>query len=210
MATRDSDSLFDLRTVKRNIRAGRLSRTVYAEFLESLPDMADNVLAPEEYEAEDAFEDIDSPEPDIEESEVQGASAGSTTFAESQVPATVPPTPTAPEAVPVKPTAAPLETAPVRPPATPMETAPVQQAATPQAAPAQPLATPAAAPLQPPARTEAAPVPASSSSSVTSVVPDDEDPFADAPLPGQLQPPPATPPPAAHPAASDDHEPDGD
>lgn len=186
MATRDSDNLFDLRTVKRNIRASRLSRTAYAEFLESLPDMADNVMAPDEREDEDAFEDIDSPEPDVEQGEVQGASVGSTTFAEARLPAFVPATRVAHEA------------APVQPPAPPV------------AAPVQPPAPPVAAPVQRPAPPVAAPAPVRPSSSVMLAVPEDADPFADAPMPGQPQTPPAMPLPDAHPAASDDHEPDGD
>jgi hypothetical protein len=207
MASRESDSLLDLRTVKRNIRVGLLSRTEYAEFLESLPDMADNVMTPEEREDLDAFEEMGSTQFEVEEDEGRGTSEGSTVVSELQTPASTPPAPATPEVTPVQP-AAPVEATPLAPPA-PVEAAPVAPAAVPEPVPVEPAAAPEPAPAPPLPSPEAAPASAPPSSSVMPTVPEAPDPFADAPLPGQMQVPPTTPAPA-QPAESDDHEPDGD
>ena len=41
--SRQFERLFDLRTIRRNIRSGVMTREKYDEYLRSLPDMADNV-----------------------------------------------------------------------------------------------------------------------------------------------------------------------
>jgi hypothetical protein len=163
MASRDSDSLYDLRTVKRNIRAGLLDRTIYSEFLESLPDMADNVMAPEEGEDEDAFEDLGSLQPGAGEDDANVVPDDSTASALPPVPSTVPATPAAPEAAPLPPQTAPETATASAPPAPAIE----------------------------PDLGGAA------------------DPFADAPLPGQMQVPPTVPD-STQPASPADEEPDGD
>ena len=43
VAPRQSERLFDLRTVRRNIRSGLVSKERYEEWLKTLPDVADNV-----------------------------------------------------------------------------------------------------------------------------------------------------------------------
>jgi hypothetical protein len=43
VAPRQLERLFDLRTVRRNIRAGLITKERYEEWLKSLPDAADNV-----------------------------------------------------------------------------------------------------------------------------------------------------------------------
>ena len=41
--SRQFERLFDLRTIRRNIRAGNIAKEKYDEYLRSLPDMADNI-----------------------------------------------------------------------------------------------------------------------------------------------------------------------
>ena len=48
MALRDPDRMFDIRTVRRHIRAGRVSREKFQKFLESRPDVTENIMEPEE------------------------------------------------------------------------------------------------------------------------------------------------------------------
>ena len=48
MALRDPDRMFDIRTVRRHIRAGRVSREKFQQFLESRPDVTENIMEPEE------------------------------------------------------------------------------------------------------------------------------------------------------------------
>lgn len=43
VAPRQPERLFDLRTVRRNIRSGLVSKERYEEWLKTLPDVADNV-----------------------------------------------------------------------------------------------------------------------------------------------------------------------
>ena len=41
--SRQFERLFDLRTIRRNIRSGNMTKEKYDEYLRSLPDMADNI-----------------------------------------------------------------------------------------------------------------------------------------------------------------------
>ncbi len=41
--SRQFERLFDLRTIRRNIRSGTMTKEKYDEYLRSLPDMADNI-----------------------------------------------------------------------------------------------------------------------------------------------------------------------
>ena len=41
--SRQFERLFDLRTIRRNIRSGNMTKEKYEEYLRSLPDMADNI-----------------------------------------------------------------------------------------------------------------------------------------------------------------------
>ena len=41
--SRQFERLFDLRTIRRNIRAGNVTKEKYDEYLRSLPDMAENI-----------------------------------------------------------------------------------------------------------------------------------------------------------------------
>lgn len=41
--SRQSERLFDLRTIRRSIRAGNVTKEKYDEYLRSLPDMAENI-----------------------------------------------------------------------------------------------------------------------------------------------------------------------
>jgi hypothetical protein len=67
MADKTDEELFDLRTVERNIEKGLITREDYKEYLENLPDAADNI---EVFEAE--FEEgvlEDDEEEEAEEAE---------------------------------------------------------------------------------------------------------------------------------------------
>ena len=48
MALRDPNRFFDLRTFSRHIRSGRISREQYQEFVKALPDVAENIMDPNE------------------------------------------------------------------------------------------------------------------------------------------------------------------
>lgn len=56
MAMRDSARKFDLRTHHRHLRAGRTTDAELAEYLESLPDAAENIRDPEDGGEEDGFD----------------------------------------------------------------------------------------------------------------------------------------------------------
>ena len=56
MATRESARMFDLRTHHRHLRSGRTTEEAHAQYLESLPDAADNIRDPEDGGEEDGFD----------------------------------------------------------------------------------------------------------------------------------------------------------
>ncbi len=59
MALRDKNRFFDLRTFSRHIRSGRITREQYQEFVKALPDVAENIMDPEEGgDASDGYETL--------------------------------------------------------------------------------------------------------------------------------------------------------
>ncbi|MCB9752083.1 MAG: hypothetical protein H6713_19130 [Myxococcales bacterium] len=60
MALRDKHRFFDIRTVRRHIRSGRVTKEQHREFLSTLRDVAENIMDPSEGgDSTDGFE----PEP---------------------------------------------------------------------------------------------------------------------------------------------------
>jgi hypothetical protein len=57
MASRDPLRMYDKRTVKRNIRSGRLQDNEYGEFLEQLPDLQSEIRDPEDGGDDDGYDD---------------------------------------------------------------------------------------------------------------------------------------------------------
>lgn len=56
VTTGKNERVFDQRVVSRNIAAGRLTKEEYAEYLESLPDAAENIKARDEGGDDDGYE----------------------------------------------------------------------------------------------------------------------------------------------------------
>jgi hypothetical protein len=46
VVSRQQERLFDLRTIRRNIRSGLMTKDRYEEYLRSLPDMTENIAPP--------------------------------------------------------------------------------------------------------------------------------------------------------------------
>ena len=54
MATQDPERLFDVRTVHRHIREGRITEEAYRAHLEALPDVSDKMRPPDDLPLEGA------------------------------------------------------------------------------------------------------------------------------------------------------------
>jgi hypothetical protein len=56
MAIRDPERYFDRRTYKRHLKRGHASESDYSAYLQSLPDMSDNLKQPQDGGDDDGFE----------------------------------------------------------------------------------------------------------------------------------------------------------
>lgn len=102
MALRDPNRMFDVRTVKRNIRSGRTTREQYQEFLSGQPDVADNIMEPDEGGDADGYDEKPA-EGEEAAAAGEGAAQAPTGEGAAQAPAAADPS----QAAPAVPTQAP-------------------------------------------------------------------------------------------------------